>query len=56
MNAIKGLGIGALVILGIIIADFLANPVGTKTAFTGVQGIVTPTEAALLGKTPTGYQ
>lgn len=56
MNALKGLGLAGIVVMGIVVADFLANPAGTKAAFTGVQGIVTPTEAALLGKTPAGYQ
>jgi len=43
------IGLGALVIVGIIIADFVAHPAGTKQASAGVVSILTPTYGALLG-------
>jgi hypothetical protein len=42
--------LGALVIFGVILADLIANPSGTKGAATGVATILTPTYNALLGQ------
>lgn len=50
------LGLAGLVVVGIIIADFLSHPTGTKAAANGLVSIATPAEAALLGATPTGYK
>jgi len=44
--------LGALVIFGIILADLVANPNGTKGAASGVATILTPTYGALLGQGP----
>lgn len=38
-----------LVVVGIIIADVLIHPEGTRQAANGVAGILTPTYSALLG-------
>ena len=40
-----------LVIWGVILADILIHPEGTKAAFGGVQKVLTPTYNALLGTT-----
>jgi len=42
--------LAALVIFGIILADLVANPTGTKGAASGVATILTPSYNALLGK------
>ena len=42
--------IASLVIIGVIIADIIANPTGTAAASAGVTGIVKPSLNALLGK------
>jgi hypothetical protein len=38
-----------LVIMGIIVADILIHPEGTKQAANGISSILTPTYSALLG-------
>jgi flagellar motor component MotA len=38
-----------LVVIGIVIADILIHPEGTKQAANGVSSILTPTYSALLG-------
>lgn len=50
------LGLAGLVVVGIIIADVLTHPTGTKQAASGLVSIMTPTEAALLGAVPAGYK
>lgn len=49
------IGLCALVIGGVIIADALAHPNGLQTAANGVVSIMTPTYAALLGQAPSGF-
>lgn len=47
--------LAALVVGGIIVADILTHPTGTQAAANGLAGIITPTEASLLGgKNPGG--
>lgn len=38
-----------LVVVGIIVADILIHPEGTKQAANGISSILTPTYSALLG-------
>jgi flagellar motor component MotA len=38
-----------LVVIGIIVADILTHPEGTKAAANGLSSILTPTYSALLG-------
>lgn len=45
------LGLAGLVVVGIIIADFLIHPEGTKAAANGMVAIAKPTYNALLGST-----
>jgi hypothetical protein len=45
------LGLLGLVVVGVIVADFLIHPAGTKAAGTGLVNIEKPTLNALLGKT-----
>jgi hypothetical protein len=45
------LSLAALVVGGIIVADIIANPAGTKAASSGVNTLVSGAEAGLLGKT-----
>lgn len=42
--------LAALVVGGIIVADILIHPAGTKAASTGVAGITKPAITGLLGK------
>lgn len=46
------LGLAGLVVVGIIIADFVAHPEGTKAAANGLVNITKPAESALLGVAP----
>jgi len=46
--------ITALVVIGVIIADILTHPSGTKAASAGITGIETPALSALLGGSNTG--
>jgi len=46
------LGLAGLVVVGIIIADFLIHPAGTRAAANGLVNITKPAESALLGKAP----
>lgn len=41
--------LAALVVGGIVIADILIHPTGTKAASAGIQGITVPAQNALLG-------
>ena len=50
----NAIGLGALIIVGIIIADALAHPKGVKAAGNAIVSIATPTYAALLGQVPKG--
>lgn len=45
------IGVVGLIIVGVIIADFLTHPAGTKAAGTGIVQVEKPTLNALLGKT-----
>lgn len=42
-------GAFTLVVIGIIVADILIHPEGTRQAANGVSAILTPTYSALLG-------
>lgn len=46
------IGLAGLVVVGIIIADFLVHPEGTKAAANGLVAITKPAESALLGVAP----
>lgn len=46
------IGLCALVVVGIMSADMLANPAGTKAAGNAITSVVKPTEGALLGVAP----
>lgn len=45
------LALAGLVVVGVIIADVLIHPEGTKAAATGLVNLEKPTLSALLGKT-----
>jgi hypothetical protein len=45
------LALAGLVVIGVIIADFLIHPDGTKAAANGIVAIEKPSLNALLGKT-----
>jgi uncharacterized membrane protein len=46
----KAFGLAALAIGGVIVADFVIHPAGTKAVAAGATSIATPTFGALLGK------
>jgi hypothetical protein len=46
------LGLAGLVVVGIIIADLIIHPNGTKAAANGIVSITKPAEQALLGAVP----
>ena len=46
--------LAALVVGGIIVADFLTHPSGTTAAANGLASITTPAESSLLGGGNTG--
>lgn len=48
----RWIGLGALVVWGLIIADVLTHPGGTSSASQGVQGIEKPVIGGLLGYPP----
>ena len=45
------LALAGLVIIGVIVADFLIHPAGTKAAANGIVAVEKPTLNALLGST-----
>jgi hypothetical protein len=45
------LALAGLVVIGVILADVIIHPAGTKAAATGLVNIEKPTLNALLGKT-----
>lgn len=49
MRPTSFLGLAGLVVVGIIVADFLIHPEGTKAAANGVVAVAKPTYNALLG-------
>ncbi len=49
MNGSKIAAAFAMIITGVIIADILIHPEGTRAAANGVATILTPTYSALLG-------
>ena len=51
MRPTSFLGLAGLVIVGIIVADFLIHPEGTKAAGNAVVAVEKPTYNALLGST-----
>jgi len=51
MRPTSFLALAGLVVVGIIIADFLIHPEGTKQAAAGIVSVEKPTTNALLGKT-----
>lgn len=51
MKPTSVIGLIGLAILGIIIADFMIHPEGTKAAANGIVAIEKPTYNALLGST-----
>lgn len=46
--------LAGLVVGGVIVADLVTHPTGTKAAFTGVTGLTSATTGALLGGSNTG--
>lgn len=48
----KFFSLAALVVAGIIVADILIHPTGTKAAATGVSNVTKPAISGLLGKAP----
>lgn len=46
------IGLAALAVVGIIIADVLIHPAGTQAAANGIVAITKPAESALLGVAP----
>jgi hypothetical protein len=51
MRVTSILGLLGLVVVGVIIADFVVHPDGTKAAANGLVAIEKPSLNALLGKT-----
>lgn len=51
MRVTSVMGLAGLVVVGIIIADFLIHPEGTKAAGNAVVSFAKPTYNALLGAT-----
>ena len=49
------IGLAALVVVGVMIADALAHPNGLTAAANGLVAVATPTYAALLGQAPSGF-
>jgi uncharacterized protein YqgC (DUF456 family) len=49
------IGLAALVVVGIIVADALAHPAGVNAAGAATVNLLTPTYGALLGNLPKGY-
>ena len=52
MNPGSLLGLAGLVIIGVIIADFVANPAGTSALASGINSIFGTALGGLLGKPP----
>ena len=52
MNTGSILGLIGLVIVGVIVADFVANPTGTNAIASGIQGIFGTALGGLLGQPP----
>ena len=52
MNPGSLLGLAGLVIVGVIIADFVANPAGTSALANGINSIFGTALSGLLGKSP----
>jgi hypothetical protein len=46
------IGLAALTVVGIMVADFLIHPTGTAAAGNAVAAVIKPTEGALLGVAP----
>lgn len=51
MRPTSVLGLLGLIVVGVIIADFLIHPAGTKAVGNAIVGIEKPTYNALLGST-----
>jgi hypothetical protein len=52
MRPTTAIGLGALVVIGLIVGDFLTHPTGTTAAGNAIVNIEKPTESALLGVAP----
>jgi hypothetical protein len=52
----KLLAIATMVVTGVIIADALIHPKGVAAFGNATRGVITPTYAALLGRTQKGYR
>ena len=52
MNPGSLLGLAGLVVVGVIIADFIANPAGTSALASGINSIFGTALSGLLGKPP----
>ena len=52
MNPGSLLGLAGLVIVGVIVADFVANPAGTSAIANGINSIFGTALGGLLGKPP----
>lgn len=50
MRPTSVMAFGALIVIGIILADFIAHPQGTASAGNALVGVVKPTINGLLGK------
>lgn len=48
----KFVGLGALIVWGVIIADIWTHPAGTQAASAGAQGVEKPLISGLLGYAP----
>lgn len=53
MRPTSFLGLLGLIVVGVIIADFVANPEGTKVIGKAIVDVQKPSLQALLGKPPT---
>ena len=52
MNPTSVLGLAGLIVVGVIIADLIANPGGTGPVLGGLNSIIGTTLGGLLGKAP----
>ena len=54
MNPGSLLGLAGLIVVGVIVADFVANPNGTSALAGGINSIFGTAQSGLLGKAPAG--
>ena len=55
MKSSGWLGLAALVVTGVILADVLIHPTGAQVAYTGASVLMRKTYSGLLGGAPVGY-